>query len=71
MLELTFELLWTSTVAEQKLAPPLVTHQPYQRYNGEYSNFNAIAILKITGSLDHLSVMFLLDLGAAVSVWYL
>ena len=65
MLELTLKLLWASTIAEQKLAPPLVTHQPCQGYNGEYSNFNTI--LKITGSLDHLPVAFLLDLGAAVS----
>ena len=47
----------------RQLAPPLATHQPCQGY---YSKINML--LKITGSIDHSPVTFLLNSGAVVSV---
>ena len=49
-----------------KVAPPLLTHHPYQKNSGMSYNINTV--LRINGLLGHSPVTFLLDSGATISV---
>ena len=63
---MSFKLSRASAKGGQPLAPASVTHHPALSVQGKYHTSNGV--LKVDGTIGNLSVQFLLDSGAAVSV---
>ena len=67
--QLSFKLPWASAKGGRQLAPPLLTHHPYQKNSGMSYNINTV--LRINGLLGYSPVTFLLDSGATILVVWL
>ena len=65
---MSFKLSRASAKGGQPLAPASVTHHPALSVQGKYHTSNGV--LKVDGTIGNLSVQFLLDSGAAVSVMH-